>query len=81
MDKIKKILKKILKIERKNILRQIKLTQERKINPAKIKKIKGSKNFRICIGRFRILFYWKKDGSIALIDMCNRDENTYKNLK
>jgi len=81
MDKIKKFLKKISEIEKRNISRQIKLTQEQKINPAKIKKIKGSKNYRIRVGKFRVLFYWKKDGSIVLIDICNRDENTYKNLK
>ena len=81
MNKIEKFLKKISKTERKNILKQIKLTQEQKINLACIKKIKGSENFRIRAGKFRILFYWKKDGSIILIDICKRDENTYKNPK
>ncbi len=81
MNKIEKFFKKISKTEKKDILKQIKLTQERKINPAKIKKIKDSKNFRIRVGKFRVLFYWKYDGSIMLIDIRKRNENTYKNKK
>lgn len=78
MDKIKKLLSKISKKDRDNLSNALGEALRNSKN-LRIVKIKNTDFFKYRCGRFRIIFY-KRGGKNIIIDIKNRDENTYKNL-
>jgi len=80
MDKIKKFLKKVSKKECLNLENKIASLISKKLDNFNVIKIKGTKFYRVKVGKYRIIFYYI-DNDIIVDDIKLRNENTYKNLK
>ncbi len=79
MDKIEKLLRKIDKKEREQLITAIEGFVKGEKKNLKIKKIKNSDFYRLRKGRFRIIFhYYKREIIIDSIKM--RKEDTYKKM-
>ena len=78
MNKIEKLLRRISKKDRENLLSVLNsiLGTDKKL---KIIKIKNTDFFRVRCGQFRIIFH-KEKGEIIIDSIKSRNENTYKNL-
>lgn len=78
MDKIEKLLRKISKKDRENLLSLLNSLIKRD-KAFKAVKIKNTDFFRIRHGKFRIIFH-KEKKEIIIDSIKLRNENTYKNL-
>mgnify|MGYP000462868740 CR=1 FL=1 len=78
MDKVSKFLKRLSKQERQKLETVIKDVLIGNIQNIEVKKLSGYKNiFRVRVGDIRIVFE-NKDGSIKLIFVGRKKEDTYK---
>lgn len=79
-DKIKKFLNKLSHAQKIAILELIQLIKQGNISELNPKKLVGHQNiFRIRKGRIRIIYQVKKSG-IELLEIGNRNDNTYNNF-
>lgn len=77
MDKIEKVLKKLLNSERNEFRKILVLIQKGDFDTLAIKKLKGQKNiYRVRKGKFRIIFQ-KKNDTINILSLEKRSDNTY----
>lgn len=79
MDKIKKLFKKLSKIEKEGIISVLSLLASNDLVGLNIKKIVGTDYWRVRSGRYRILFKKENDDNIVY-EIRLRNEGTYKNL-
>ncbi len=77
MDKIEKLLRKISKKQRENLLSIIEKLLNNNKKGLDIKKIKKTDFYRLRAGRFRIIYH-KEDKEIVVDSIKLRDESTYK---
>jgi len=80
MDKIKKFLKKVSQKERDILYKRILDLQSKNTSNLNIKKLINSNFFRLRVGKFRIIFFYKNKKFI-ISDIKYRNDNTYKNFK
>ncbi len=79
MDKIKKLFKKLSKIEKEEITYVLTLLATNNLVDLDIKKVINTDYWRTKSGRYRILFK-KENNENIVYEIRRRDENTYKNL-
>ena len=80
MEQIKKLFRKINQKERRQLLAGV---QKLQTTPEQclIVKIKGTSNqYRVRIGRFRVIFHYTSTGEIELDTVRLRDEKTYRDF-
>jgi mRNA interferase RelE/StbE len=78
MDKILKFIKKIDPKDANKIADVLERLVDNDLKNLDIKKLKGSKDiFRVRFGKYRIIY--TNDGDIKILEISQRDENTYKN--
>lgn len=80
MDKIEKLLKKLLPKYRERLLKTILLIISGKTDFLDVKKISGRDNFyRVRCGLYRII-YQKNNSEYIIVDIRKRDDNTYHHV-
>ena len=79
MDKIRKLFKKLSKIEKEEIKSVLFLLAKNNLIGLDVKKVVGTDYWRVRSGRYRILFK-KESGENVVYEIRLRNENTYKNL-
>lgn len=80
MDKIEKLLKKLLPKYRERLLKTILLIISGKTDFLDVKKISGRDNFyRVRCGLYRII-YQKNNAEHIIVDIRKRDDNTYDHV-
>ncbi len=77
MDKIEKLLRKIIKKQRENFLSIIEKLLNNNKKGLDIKKLKNTDFYRLRAGRFRIIYH-KENKEIIIDSIKLRDESTYK---
>jgi mRNA-degrading endonuclease RelE of RelBE toxin-antitoxin system len=78
MDKISKFIKKIDPKDASKIADVLERLSDNDLKNLDIKKLKGSKDiFRVRFDKYRIIY--TNDGDIKILEISQRDENTYKN--
>ncbi len=78
MDRIEKFLNKITLKEKVVIKETIILIFDGSFDSLDLKKITGlDGGYRVRKGKFRIIF-WMNKGNIQILDVVQRDDNTYK---
>lgn len=80
MDKLAKLLKRISKKERQVIKHLIYLLLHQEFLGLHIVKLKGTSQYRLKKGRFRIIFSYNKNGKTIIENVRIRNEKTYKDL-
>lgn len=78
MNKIEKLLRKISKKDRENLLETVELLLDND-KQLKLVKIKNTDFFRVRHGNFRIIFH-KEGGDIIVDSIRMRNDNTYNNF-
>lgn len=79
MDKIRKLFRKLSKIDKEDILTILSLLASNNLIGLDIKKVVGTDYWRVRSGEYRILF--KKENNLNMIyEIRLRNESTYKNL-
>ena len=78
MDKVDKVLKKLVPKEKERIKNIIKALQSGRFDNLDIKKLKGREDiFRIRSGNLRII-YQIRDGEVFILKLGYKQEDTYK---
>jgi mRNA-degrading endonuclease RelE of RelBE toxin-antitoxin system len=78
MDKIGKLLKKLLPKERERLEEVLTMLISGKVSSLNIKKLKGANEiYRVRVGSLRIIFQ-KQHKDIRILEVSRRDENTYE---
>lgn len=78
MDKLEKLFAKVGPADRERILEMMRLIMNGMLAGLDIKKVKGTKLFRVRKGRYRIFFYRDAETNTNIIvDVRLRNENTY----
>jgi mRNA-degrading endonuclease RelE of RelBE toxin-antitoxin system len=77
MNKIQKFINRLSKDRKSIIAEVVSKVVSGEFETLDVKKLKGRTNlFRVRVGRFRI-FYKKHLGGYEIVDITNRDDNTY----
>ena len=80
MDKLDKLLQRILKKDRAIIIETIAMLNAGKVDKLNIKKISGAKHFyRVKVKNYRIIFCYY-NGELFINHVRRRNNKTYKNL-
>ncbi|MDB5264481.1 MAG: hypothetical protein JWN64_52 [Parcubacteria group bacterium] len=81
MDSISKLLKRVQKKHREQILETLRcLYDEKQRINLDIQKLKGSDYLRVRSGKYRILFHFLKNNQIEVDDIRKRSEDTYRDI-
>lgn len=80
MDRVGKFLRKLSKRERRTLLGVIRQIEAGNHETLDCKKLRGSHFVRVRKGRFRIIFFYNKNGVAMITDVRYRDDATYKGL-
>ncbi len=79
MDPIEKLLRKVNKKDREQLLAILLKLQQGEMNGLKLLKLKGSDLYRVRVGRFRILFLLDTKTKVVEVRSVRlRSEDTYK---
>lgn len=79
MDEIEKLLRKVKKKDRERLLKAMEALRQGQIEGLKIKKLSGSRFYRVRIGDFRIIFSIDDQRKTILIESVRlRNESAYK---
>jgi mRNA-degrading endonuclease RelE of RelBE toxin-antitoxin system len=81
MDKVAKLLKKLIEKERSEVLETLSALLSGETKQLDIKKLKGVDSvYRARVGNLRIIFRKGSAKDVRILDIARRDEQTYRGL-
>ena len=79
MDKIEKLLKKITKKEKKDLLKIMRKIRDGQLDGLDVKKLKNHKYlYRVRVGTKRVIFIKESNQPHRIVSVENRSDTTYK---
>lgn len=80
MDDLEKLLQRVPPKHRAQILKALSCLKDEQCRPKlRPEKLFGSKNFRIHVGRYRVIFSMEESG-VGLVEVRLRNEKTYRDM-